>query len=250
MKLSSKIYIHPLTLFFMMTAMLAGYFKYMIAIFTILIVHESGHYFVAKIFKRKIKEIVILPFGGLLKIDSIISSDIFEDLLIAIGGIGAQTVFGFILILLNKTGLLNTETFAFMSSFNIKIILFNMLPICPLDGYKIGKHFFELGIPFKKTFLLCSSVGVLIMIGIFAIDYKLVLDNPFVFLFLIYSTVLEMMNRRYLMLRFYIERMNFDIKYPIKNIKNISSMYKNKIHFIRGIRENVYLKHLFTQKRQ
>lgn len=250
MKLSSKIKIHSLTLIFMAVACMSGYFKYMLMVMVILFIHESGHIIAIKIFKRKISEIVVLPFGGLIKIDSVISSNIAEDLLIAIAGVGSEAIFGFILIFLHSKGVIDEATFSFMSRYNTTMILFNLLPICPLDGYRIVKCLLEFVIPFGKTFVWALMGSSLTLMCVILYDNKLFRDNPFVFIFLIYSIILELINCRFIVHRFYVERMNRDISYPIRKIKNEDEMYKNNLHLIKGQPEKVYLRRLFTSKMQ
>ena len=61
-------------------------------ILLIIVVHEMGHLFFMRLFKRKVKSISVLPFGGVIKIDSFLSTNIYEDLLISIGGILFQLI--------------------------------------------------------------------------------------------------------------------------------------------------------------
>lgn len=248
MKLSSKFTIHPLTLFFILTSFTTGYFKYMFIIFAIVFIHECGHYAIAKIFNRKVKEMVILPFGGLLKIDSDVSSDIFEDLLIAVGGIGFQTVLGLSMAILYRVGFLDENTFSFFRNYNTLVMLFNLIPICPLDGYKILKYLFELVVPYRLSFVLGFIIALFLIIGLSIFETSLLLSNFLVVSFLVYCTIKELSNKKYVMMRFYVERMNKFFSYPIKYIKSHKDMYKNRVHVIDGVREDVYLKNLFTHK--
>lgn len=247
MKLSNRIKIHPVTLLFLTVGCLTGYIKYMIYIFAILLVHELGHIIAILFLKRSITEITVLPFGGLIKMNSLVSSNIFEDELISIAGVAAQTILGFILIYLKEIQLLDVSTFYFLNNYNIMIILFNLVPICPLDGYKIFKGFLELFIPFKATFVLSLAASTSIILIVLLLDRTIVFDNPFVFSFLIYAIWEEAKNIKYIMMRFYIERMNRKFVYPIKYVEKVNSMYKNKVHFIECLPEDVYLKKLFTR---
>lgn len=249
MRLLNKIKFHPLTLFFTCIALVSGYFKYMILVVIVIFVHEMGHIVVAKMLKRKILSIEILPFGGLVKMDSIVSSNIMEDLLIAVAGIGSQTILGFVLLWFKCIGLCENHIFNIINTYNIAIIVFNMLPICPLDGYKINKCIWELGIPFKATFAVAIFISIVSLLAIIFYDYRVVLNNPFVFLFLLYSIIFEIVNRRFWLMRFYIERLNRDFYYPKVKISKIENMYKNKIHIIDGVDEKKFLARLFTSKR-
>jgi len=250
MKFLNKIIIHPFTIFLLLIGLLTGYFRFLVYIFLIVLIHELGHLLIACFFKRKIISLTILPFGGLLKLNSLISENIYEDLLIATGGIFFQTIFGFLLMYLNYYSLIDMHTYSFLRFYNSILIIFNLIPICPLDGYKIMKLISELIIPFKKTFSLCIITSGVILILIILLGPNLVKSNILVFCFLFIMSIDEIKKVKYLVTRFYLERINRNFNYPKKNIKKIDSMYKNKINYIGNIHEKSFLKNLFTSKNQ
>lgn len=98
MKLLNKIRIHPLLILLLFIGLLTGYVKYLLLIFLIVTVHELGHVVCASILKRDVVSISLLPFGGLTKMNSLVSENIYEDILIASFGIFFQTILGFIII--------------------------------------------------------------------------------------------------------------------------------------------------------
>lgn len=248
MRSSDRIKLHPLTVFILFVAVLTGYIKYLVLIFAIVIIHELGHVFFAILFKRKVNSITLLPFGGMTKMSSKISENIFEDLLIAVGGLFGQTIFGFILILLNNFSLINRNTYEFLNMYNMFIISFNLLPMCPLDGYKIVKLASELFVPFKFSFTI-SSVISFSLLGFLALTNRvLFVDNIFIFTFLVFMTIEEIKNRDFLANRFYVERMNYDFYYRRKDIRKKENMYKNRINYINGEHEKGFLKKFFTSK--
>ena len=242
MKLSNKIHIHPFAYFIILASLLTGLFKYLLIIGSIVLIHELGHVLIAKIFKRKITSITFLPFGGLIKMDSYISEDIFEDILISIGGILFQLLLAVITQFLYKLDIIDFELFKFINLYNTLIISFNLLPINPLDGAKMVKLFEELFIPFKKTFILSFVISscTLFLFAIFKFDTMR--DNLFIFIFLVYSILEEMKNRKYILNRFYIERMNRDFNFNKKiHIKSKDEMYKNRNNIINGRNEKIFL---------
>ncbi len=240
-KLLSKIDIHPLTWIVLLSGLMTGYIKYMILVILIILIHETGHIIIACLLKREIQEVCLLPFGGYVKMDSIISSDITEDLFIASGGMFFQTIFGFMLIILYKFNLIDKSIFEFLNSYNIIIILFNLIPISPLDGAKIFRCILELFVPFRKVFVIIYLLSVSFLVIITFLNFKIILDNVFVFGFLVVSSFLEYKNRRYILNRFYLERITHEFSYPYKKIKRYEDMYKNHRHHINGIEEREYL---------
>ena len=94
--LLNKIYIHPLTYIILFILLHEGLIRYALVISLVLLVHELGHLFFIKIFKRKISIIKILPFGSLIKLDTNLSNYIYEDILISLGGVLFQIISSFI----------------------------------------------------------------------------------------------------------------------------------------------------------
>lgn len=244
MKLWDKLSIHPITYILILVVLLTGLFKYFLIISCIIIIHELGHIVIAKIFKRKIVSVCILPFGGLIKMDGFISEDISEDLLIAVGGILFQLILGFLIFFI-KTDLKEIITF-----YNTLIIGFNLLPICPLDGYKMVKLMSELFIPFKRTFSLGLFISGLTLIIYAILNWNLILDNTLIFGFLIFMSYQEFCNKKHILNRFYLERMNRDFSFPLKmNIKKLDEMYKNRENIMQGMREHEFIKEAYYSKK-
>ena len=241
MELFHKIHIHFLTYIIILISLLCGLFKYVIIISIIFIVHETGHIISMIIFKRKIATINILPIGGLIKLDSKISSNIIEDIIISISGIATQLLLAIILVLLRKYQLINNKLFEMFSYYNKLIIWFNLLPICPLDGYKILKLLIEIFIPYKLSF----NISLIISLIIFILNINIIEDNLFIGIFLLYIVYKEFYNRKYLLNKFYLERALWDFKYKICYINKETNMYKNRTHIIHGINEKEYLKNKY-----
>ena len=237
-KLASKIKIHPITYVFALLALISGLFKYLLIIFVIVTFHELGHITIALILKRKVKSIEFYPTGGYIRFEGKISENIYEDLLISISGV----LFQIILALALKTFKNNTmySTFSF---YNNIIIIFNLIPLAPLDGHKIIKLLCELFIPYKKTFTIMYMVFWIISLALVLIKSELVLNNIFVSVFVISMNIIEYKNRLYLLNRFYLERMNYDFShYKRVYIYNVNKMYKNKYHYICNQNERAYLR--------
>ncbi len=237
-----KIKINILTYIITLVALLTGLIKYLLIAFGIILIHELGHIIIAKFFKRKITEIEVLPFGGLVKIESNLSEDIFEDLLIAVGGIFFQLLLGVIIYILNSYSYISDLDYTLMRNYNITIIAFNLIPINPLDGYKIVKLFEELIMPYKKTFLVSMIVSIITFFIIILNNFTYVQENILVFTFLLFMVIKEYKDRDFIMMRFYLERMNrvFDFKLKKKVFKK-EQMYKNRTNIINGRSERDFL---------
>ena len=241
MKYLSKIKLHPLMVIFGLLLYSEGLFKYFLIILIIVLFHEFGHFVFAILFKRNVIRLDILPFGGKLLIDSIISTNIIEDLIICMGGVFFQVILSFIVYIFFKS----YRLYNLFIYYNIRILLFNLLPINPLDGYKFFKYIIELVIPFKYSFYVMYLIEILCIFLIFWYKLDLIYNNLLIVLFLVFTNIKDIYNYKYILNRFYIERMNYTFNYKVKSISNINDMYKNKANIINGIHENIYVKLYF-----
>ena len=98
---------------------LAGYYQELIAITTLIIVHEFGHYITAKILNFKVEKITIYPFGGITKITDLINKDINKEILIASAGVIFQFLFYVSLVFFNKHNVIRDYTIDIYTHFII-----------------------------------------------------------------------------------------------------------------------------------
>ena len=214
---------------------LAGYYQELIAITTLIIVHEFGHYITAKILNFKVEKITIYPFGGITKITDLINKDINKEILIASAGVIFQFLFYVSLVFLNKHNVIRDYTIDIYTLYNSQIIFFNLLPIYPLDGAKIINlllsKIFNYNLSNKLTVIISlSSIVIMLTVNTYNHNYSY---------FMIISIILNYNYKyftklKYLYNKFLLERYLYNIKYPdIKVINNIGKMYKNKTHIIR-----------------
>ena len=248
----SKIKINSYTYFFIFICLICGYIKNICIIFTICLIHELGHIVITKIFHFEIVKIEILPFGGYTTINKKINSNINYDLLIACGGFISQFIL-LILVFLFKNHF-NILTYHLIIEYNLILIIFNMLPIIPLDGSRILELLLEKYFSYHKAYHLIIYISIIIIVLFIFINYHYKLDNYFIITFLIYNTIIYFINYKYMQKRFLLERYLYDLNYQkIDNkTKNIKDLKKNVYHYFKEnnhyvnekvkIKESLYLK--------
>ena len=238
----SKIYFHPLFVISTLIFALMGYFRFMTYFMLLIMVHELGHILISLIFNWNIDKIIILPFGGLTKFNEIINRPLIEEFLISISGIIFQMFF-FVL----AKGYI---TYKYFSSINYFIIVFNLIPIYPLDGSKILNCFFNIITSFKNSIFLTSIVSytfiILLIVLLFRINKLLVV----ILVFLFVETNKLYKKRKNLLNKFFLERYLYDIKFKKrKTINDIHKMKRDYTHIIyingKYITERFFLKKMF-----
>ena len=241
----NKIYFHPLFLIILLIFTLMGYFRFISYFMMLIIVHEIGHILVSLLFKWNIDKIIILPFGGLTKYNELINRPILEEFLVAIAGILFQIIF-YILI----KDYISYKYFNFINYF---IIIFNLIPIYPLDGSKILNVFFNLITTYKNSILftcIISYISIIILSIIFLKSNKLI---TFILMFLLlevnklYKIRKELFNK--FLLERYLKEFKFRKKKTINNVYKMKKDYKH-LFYIDGkyMTESYFLKKMFDIK--
>jgi len=219
--------IHPFTYIFLVIIILNGYFNKFSNIMIIIFIHELGHIISGIIFKWKIEKIVILPFGCLTIFNEKINRPLIEEFIITISGPILQIIHMFFL----------DDTY-----YSKLLLIFNLLPIYPLDGYKLLNIFLNKIFSFKLSHLISIYISFIV---IFLFKNNLVVI--FVIFLLLLNIIKELLNHKYIFNKFILERKlyNFDFK-KIKLVSNIKEFKKDYKHVIKEngiyIKEKDYLK--------
>lgn len=230
----NKIKINNYTYLFILVCFLCGFIKNIIIIFSICLFHELGHIFFIKIFKYKIVSVELLPFGGFTTIDKHINSSISKDIIISFGGILFQLMLLIIVYVLKNN--FNVITYNLIIKYNYILMIFNLIPIIPLDGNNIVHLLLEKVFSYELSYKINTCISIIILIIFGTINYIYKLDNYFIISFLIYKLLVYIKNYKYLKNRFLLERIIYNIDYNKidNNTKNINSIRKEVLHYFKS----------------
>ena len=223
MKIRFNIEVHPLYYVVAFISILTGYFKAYIIYTLIILVHEIGHIFAGIILKWPILKVTIYPFGCMTTFNNKLNSSSIEEFLILIYGPLFQILFNMI----------------YPTNYHYFILIFNLLPIYPLDGSKL-------------VFLLLNKITSYYYsyIYIFIISYitifillinRLNLINILILLYLLWDIYKYFKLLPSIMYKFYYERYKYRYKYKKDKIiigNNKYKMYKDKNNYF--IINNMY----------
>lgn len=129
--------IHPLFVIVMLASVLTGYFAELLTLFIIVLVHEMGHIVVARGYGWTIREVKLLPFGGVAEVEQASGISAKEETLVAIAGPLQNLWMGLLAWGMGTAGIWDGDWGAYVAQANLMIALFNLLPIHPLDGGKL-----------------------------------------------------------------------------------------------------------------
>lgn len=157
---------------------------YMAGLFTSVALHELGHSWVAIRKGCRVREIMLLPIGGVAKMERLPSKPV-DEFLIAVAGPLTSLALAGIFLLLTATGFL-MMLFASLAGINLMLGLFNLLPSFPMDGGRIFRAFMTPRIGRLKATELAARIGRIMAVaggifGLFSHEWILVLIAIFIY---------------------------------------------------------------------
>lgn len=220
-KTISKIKIHIFFYIMITASIFTGHFKDFFLFVAIILFHELGHIIAGMYYKWEINKIMILPFGALTIFDTSINKPFKEEFIVSIMGFVFQFILYFFLRQFNINNLY---------ILNYGIFLFNLFPINPLDGSKILNSILNLIFPFKTSYLISIVISIIFIVSLLMFK-NLILYLTIVFLLI--RIIKEIKNKKYMFLKFLLERKKINLKsrknkiIKGENLNKIFKYYKN-----------------------
>lgn len=191
----------------------------------------------------KINEIYIYPLGGISKFNMDLNISIKKELLILINGPLFQHLAYLLLLIILPT---KREL---ITTYHYSILIFNLLPIYPLDGGKLVKLLLNKVISYKNSLKLIICLSYIVTILLFIITKKNI--SIFIMISLLIILIKKEHNKiDYIYNKYLLERYlnNYNFK-SNKIINNINNLYRDKIHLIytnnKYVLEKEYLEKIY-----
>lgn len=154
--------VHPLFVLVMMASVITGYFIELFTLFTIVFVHELGHVIAARSFGWRIREVKLLPFGGVAEVEEAGTMPSREEAIVAIAGPLQNVWMGAAAWLFGLLGWWSPEWSEYVWQANAMIGLFNLLPILPLDGGKLLHAWLSRMFTFHQSLVWGARISLLL----------------------------------------------------------------------------------------
>ena len=208
-KFIPPIHVHPLLMIFMIISFLTGTFMELAIILAIVLFHELGHFLFARLFHWRIHSIMLWVFGGVMKTEEHGTKPIHEDALVTIAGPMQHVIIYVGLFVLSTTFVLPESVYGLILYYNTTILIFNLLPIWPLDGGKFLFICLSAILPYRKAYhsiiiiSMCTSIALL-CIQLFV--YPFTLSTFLIMVFIFMENRTEWKQRFYVFIRFLLNR--------------------------------------------
>lgn len=237
----SKIRVDISTYVIVLLSFLAGYFEYTFLTIIIIIVHEMGHFLTGYFLKLKVKEISLFMFGGVTIFDEDLNLNIFKELLVVVMGPVVQMLFYMIVYYFYTKGFVSVNTMKKVSTINLTLLEFNLLPILPLDGGKILNNILDLILYYDLAHKVSLAVSFLALPLVFLFDNKLIIILVVISLLL---RLFEEINwHKFRINKLLLERKLKGIKFKkIREFESLTKVKRNVTYyrFINGIKTYDY----------
>src|SRR5215212_8561303 len=170
-----------------------------VALFFCVLLHEYGHSLVARRFGIEIRDITLLPIGGLARLKSLPDKP-WDEVKIAIAGplvnvVLAPIFFGIALLLggsltappdilqgVQSAG----QVFVYLGYINVALVVFNLIPAFPMDGGRVLRGLLATRLGPVRATDISSAVGqffaaAFFLVGLLVGNFLLALIAVFIF---------------------------------------------------------------------
>jgi len=161
-----------------------------LAIFASVVLHELSHSFVARKYGINVREIILLPIGGVANIERM-PEDPKMEIAVAVAGPAMSILLALLFRLISpeirtNPRFIGGSFFYELAYVNFLLALFNLIPALPMDGGRILRGYLTMKVGLVKATKLAVTVGqgfavLFFFIGIF---YNWILALIAVFIFL------------------------------------------------------------------
>ena len=159
----------------------------MLLLFACVVLHELGHSLVAKAFGIPVREIVLLPIGGVAQLQKNPEKPLHELLIAVAGPLVNVAIAGGLWLGVTRVfpgGIdpktLSPDTLAapspqalllWLFAANVSLAVFNMIPAFPLDGGRVLRALLAMVMGFPKATRTASTIGqaIAVALGLFAV---------------------------------------------------------------------------------
>ncbi|MDF1499971.1 MAG: site-2 protease family protein [Anaerolineales bacterium] len=157
-------------------------------LFIVVILHELGHSFTAQRFGVEVKQIVLLPIGGVAQLAHIPEKPT-QEFLIAIAGpavnFGLAIFLGVVAwiaqfnvsleqlpgLLLNLDSMSLAALFTYTFASNLLLGVFNLIPAFPMDGGRILRALLAMRMSYPRATVIAVGIGQLLAILMGAVGF-------------------------------------------------------------------------------
>lgn len=145
----------------MIASIATGRFIELAMLFFIVLWHELGHLLAALRFGWTVREVKLLPFGGVVEVEEAGTLPVREEIWVALAGPMQNAILSSACWLLGLAGFVDSGWADAFIRANLLIGAFNLLPVLPLDGGRMLQAWISLHAPYHRTLMWSARISLL-----------------------------------------------------------------------------------------
>ena len=139
----------------------------LLSVFACVLLHELGHALAARRYGIQTREIILLPIGGVARLERMPEKPI-QEVVIALAGPGVNLILATILAaVLAVRGVTPEQALAqvdkglleYLLLANLFMLLFNLVPAFPMDGGRVLRALLAMTMPYTRATRIAAQVG-------------------------------------------------------------------------------------------
>jgi len=156
---------------------------FILSIFACVVLHELGHALAAKKYAIRTRDIILLPIGGVARLEKMPDKPV-QELWVALAGpavnVGIAAALAVYLYVSNSFSPVDQSTMTtapFLERIlgvNIFLVLFNMIPAFPMDGGRVLRALLAMRLAYTRATRISANLGqgIALLFGIFGLFYN------------------------------------------------------------------------------
>jgi Zn-dependent protease len=146
-----------------------------LSVFVCVVLHEFGHSLQVRRYGIRVRDVVLLPIGGMARADRIPEVP-RQEIIVAISGplvnfVLAAGIFG-LMTLLDKPIVSEPDYLTSLFAINLVLGTFNLIPAYPMDGGRILRGLLAFKLPYLRATRYATVVGQLIALGFVVLGFR------------------------------------------------------------------------------
>ena len=152
----------------------------LLLVFGCVVLHELGHALAARWYGIATRDIVLLPIGGVARLERMPEQP-RQEILVAVAGPAVNVALAALLYALMKavehpTGLAELLRGGLLETLllvNVMMVVFNLVPAFPMDGGRVLRALLALRLPYMQATRIASAVGqgAALLLGVVGLFY-------------------------------------------------------------------------------